>query len=75
MREHTIQVEKTLGFINRPTTEVDRLLRMVAGAYGRLEEAVLMLPEGAGVDQALYLIAGTCSDVARDAGSVRKAAG
>ena len=41
MREHTIQVEKTLGFINRPTTEVDRLLRMVAGAYGRLEEAVL----------------------------------
>ncbi len=75
MREHTIQVEKTLGFINRPTTEVDRLLRMVAGAYGRLEEAVFMLPEGAGVDQALYLIAGTCSDVARDAGSVRKAAG
>ena len=75
MREHTIQVEKTLGFINRPTTEVDRLLRMVAGAYGRLEEAVFMLPESVGVDHALHLIAGTCSDVARDAGNLRQAAG
>jgi uncharacterized damage-inducible protein DinB len=75
MREHTIQVEKTLGYINRPTTEVDRLLRMVAGAYGRLDEAVLMLPESAAVDEALRLIADTCSGVARDAAAVRAAAG
>ena len=75
MREHTIQVEKTLGYINRPTTEVDRLLRMVAGAYGRLEEDVFMLPESAAVDEALRMIGDACSGVARDAANVRAAAG
>jgi hypothetical protein len=75
MREHTIQVEKTLGFIGRPTTEVDRLVRMVAGAYGRLEEAVFMLPESAEVHDALRLIHETCIGVSRDAQSVRAAAG
>jgi len=75
IREHTIQVEKTLGFINRPTTEGDRLLRMVAGAFGRLEEAVFMLPESAEVHDALRLIHETCIGVSRDAQSVRAAAG
>jgi hypothetical protein len=73
MREHTIQVEKTLGFINRTTTEVDRLLRMVAGAYGRLEDAVFMLPDSPAVDDALRMIGDTCLGVARDAKSVRAA--
>jgi uncharacterized damage-inducible protein DinB len=73
MREHTIQIEKTLGFISRPTTEVDRLLRMVAGAYGRLEEAVFMLTDSPAVDDALRTIGDTCSGVARDAQSVRAA--
>ena len=75
IREHTIQVEKTLGYINRPTTEVDRLLRMVAGAYGRLEEAVFMLPESAAVDEAMRMIGDVCSGVARDGANIRAAAG
>jgi hypothetical protein len=40
MREHTIQVEKTLVMLDRPTTEVERLVRLIFEAYGRLEETV-----------------------------------
>ena len=40
IREHTIQVEKTLVMLRRDPTEVDRLLRLIAGAYGRLEAKV-----------------------------------
>jgi hypothetical protein len=75
LREHTVQVEKTLGFINRPTTEVDRLLRLIAGAYGRLEEDVFMLSASPALDEALRLIGDTSSASARDAKSVRAAAG
>ena len=37
IREHTIQVEKTLVMLRRDPTEVERLIRLVAAAYGRLE--------------------------------------
>jgi hypothetical protein len=40
MREHTIQVEKTLVMLDRPTSEVERLVRLILEAYGRLEETV-----------------------------------
>jgi hypothetical protein len=40
IREHTIQVEKTLVMLDRPTPEVERLVRMAFEAYGRLEETV-----------------------------------
>jgi hypothetical protein len=40
MREHTIQVEKTFVMLDRPTTEVERLVRLIFEAYGRLEETV-----------------------------------
>jgi DinB family protein len=43
IREHTIQVEKTLVMLDRPIPEVERLLRMVFEAYGRLEETVFGL--------------------------------
>lgn len=43
MREHTIQVEKTLVMLDRPTTEVERLVRLIFEAYGRLEETVFGL--------------------------------
>jgi hypothetical protein len=36
-REHTIQVEKTLAMLGHQPTEVDRIVRIVAHAYGRLE--------------------------------------
>ena len=43
LREHTIQVEKTLVMLDRPIPEVERLIRMAFEAYGRLEETVFGL--------------------------------
>ena len=43
IREHTIQIDKTLVMLDRPTTEVERLVRMIVEAYGRLEETVFGL--------------------------------
>ena len=40
IREHTVQVEKTLVMLRRDPSEVDRLLRLIAAAYGRLEAKV-----------------------------------
>ena len=37
IREHTIQVEKTLELLNRPPGEPERLARLVLAAYGRAE--------------------------------------
>jgi len=36
LREHTIQVEKTLVLLGRAPSEVERMVRSLAGAYGRL---------------------------------------
>jgi hypothetical protein len=44
LREHTIQVEKTLAMLGHRPTEVARIVRVIAHAYGRLEaEAVARL--------------------------------
>lgn len=75
IREHTIQVEKTLGFINRPISEVDRLLRLIAAAYGRLEEEVFMLPDSPALADALRLVESASASAARDAFTVRAAGG
>ena len=40
IREHTIQVEKTLVMLDQRPTEVDRLVRLVLAAWGRAEAAV-----------------------------------
>ena len=37
IREHTIQVEKTLAMLGRTPTETDRLVRLILATYGRLE--------------------------------------
>ena len=75
MREHTIQVEKTLGYIGRPITEVDRLLRLIAAAYGRLEEELFLAPaERQPVVDALRLTESVAAGVATDARSVMEAA-
>jgi hypothetical protein len=47
IREHTIQVEKTFVMLDRPTTEVERLVRLIFEAYGRLEETVFGLDAAA----------------------------
>lgn len=40
IREHTIQVEKTLVMLDQRPTEVDRLVRLVLAAWGRAEAVV-----------------------------------
>jgi hypothetical protein len=40
LREHTVQVEKTLVMLGHQPTEVDRLVRHVLAAWGRAEAAV-----------------------------------
>ena len=37
IREHTIQVDKTLAMLGRQPTEVERVCRLILGSYGRLE--------------------------------------
>lgn len=44
LREHTIQVEKTLAMLGRAPTEPERIVRRVLEAYGRLEATVFGLP-------------------------------
>lgn len=40
LREHAVQVEKTLVMLDRRPTEVDRLVRHVLASWGRAESAV-----------------------------------
>jgi hypothetical protein len=44
IREHTIQVEKTLAMLGRTPTEPERLVRLVLAAYGRAEATVFGQP-------------------------------
>ena len=46
IREHTVQVEKTLEMIGRSQSEVARLLRLIGAAYGRFEEELYLWPAG-----------------------------
>ncbi len=76
MREHTIQLEKTLEFIERQTSEVERLVRLVAAAYGRLEEELFMRrSDEPGVGEALVIVETVAAGAASDAKSVVAAAG
>ena len=40
LREHTIQVEKTLAMLGHTPTEVDRLIRLILAGWGQAEAAV-----------------------------------
>jgi uncharacterized damage-inducible protein DinB len=44
IREHTVQVEKTLAALADSPSEVERLLRLVYGAYGRFEAVAFGRP-------------------------------
>lgn len=37
LREHTIQVDKTMAMLGRTPTETERLVRLILATYGRLE--------------------------------------
>lgn len=45
LQEHTIQVDKTAELLGRPLTEQERIMRLVARAYGRVEGVVFGVPE------------------------------
>jgi len=65
IREHTIQVEKTLAMIGHVPTETHRLARHVLATYGRAEEALFARSRAgdatplllAAVDEARHVIA------------------
>ena len=47
LRQHTIQVEKTLASVGHQLTEAGRLLRLLYGALGEVEGALIGAPDGA----------------------------
>ncbi len=69
IREHTIQVEKTLTMLGHQPTEVARLVRLVLAAYGRLEAVVFGLPADAKQATASAIVAQAVADVREVAGS------
>lgn len=66
--EHTIQIDKTLVMLGRQPSEVDRLVRRVAVAWGRIERALWPVPANEG---ALALTAAAARRTAETAASVK----
>ena len=59
LREHTVQVEKTLVMLDHRATEVDRLVQLVLAAWGRAEAVVYGAAEaGDAIDLLLPAAAG-----------------
>jgi DinB family protein len=52
IREHTVQVDKTLVMLGRQPSEVERLVRLILATYGRLEALIVGRPVDL-LDQAL----------------------
>jgi hypothetical protein len=73
LREHTIQVEKTLALLRRPLSEVERLVRVILEAYGRLEGVCHGMPPS---DLAAHAqrVATVAEEARRQAEGVRAAA-
>jgi hypothetical protein len=71
MTEHTVQVDKTLAWLGRQPSEVERLVRRLAVAWGRLEASVWPGVPGEGT---LGLAADAARRAAETAASVREAA-
>jgi uncharacterized damage-inducible protein DinB len=78
--EHTLQVDKTLVMLGRHPTEVERLVRIVHAAWGRVEALVFPMPlralggRGTGGRSAADTISTLGDDLAAAATSVRAAA-
>jgi DinB superfamily len=69
--EHTVQVDKTLVWLGRQPSETERLVRLVAGAWGRLEATMWPRPPSG---EALGLAIEAARRAAETAASVRAAA-
>ena len=79
LREHTIQVDKTVAMLGRPIREVDRIARLVLGSYGRLEALVVGRASGSAdpsgsADADLAIVEVAAIDAAATAADVRAAA-
>ena len=70
--EHTVQVDKTLAWLGREPSEVERLVRRVAVAWGRLEAGIW---PGEPEETALALAGDAARRAAETAASVRAVAG
>ena len=74
IREHTIQVDKTYVMLNRPMTEVERLVRLIFEAYGRLEATVFGL-DAAAAAPAAPIFASVANDLTELPPGIAAAAG
>ena len=67
IEEHTVQVDKTLDMLGRRRTEVQRLVRLNAAAFGRLESLVFGRPpaelDAAGVPASLQTVAAALDEL------------
>jgi DinB superfamily len=71
LREHTIQVEKTLAMLGRAPTEPERLARLALAAYGRAEATVFGQP---GADAAANVIRVAVTEARQTIAVARRAA-
>jgi hypothetical protein len=70
LAEHTVQVDKTLVWLGRQPSEVERLVRLVSVAWGRLEACVWPRPRDA---EALGVAVDAARRAAETAASARAA--
>lgn len=66
LREHAIQVEKTLVMLDHTPTEVDRLIRLVLAAWGRAEAVVYGLTNADEPTGVLIGAAASARDIAAE---------
>lgn len=62
LREHTVQVDKTLVLLDRHPREVDRLVGLVHSAFGRMEASVFAL-DPAAAEPAAPIIASASAEM------------
>jgi hypothetical protein len=74
IREHTVQVEKTLVMLGRPMSEAERIVRLVAAAYGRLEAELWGWPAEPALAKAWAEVGRRLEQVRTDAYAVARAA-
>ena len=72
IREHTVQVEKTLALLGRVPTGPERLVRLALAAYGRAEAVVLGQPDA---DDAAEIIRAGVAEARETIADARRAAG
>ena len=73
IREHTIQVDKTVALLGLPIREVDRLARLTLTTYGQVEGLVIGRPADE-VSADLAIVQAAAAEAARTAADARAAA-